>query len=143
MRKLVLIALAITAALPLNSFARSNAILSEREFRAECSFDLTGVRECLQKKQQATEVDLKRAEEKLRESLGRWDQDQRHINIAKARLVASKNVFVKYREAQCAFASSLGGGAIGNALEMRRLACVAELNNRRAEQLRDAVSDLP
>ncbi|PHP90694.1 hypothetical protein CFB52_003385 [Burkholderia sp. AU18528] len=39
--------------------------------------------------------------------------------------------------------SSLGGGAIGNALEMRRLACVAELNNRRAAQLRDAVSDLP
>ncbi|MEB2502855.1 MULTISPECIES: hypothetical protein [Burkholderia] len=39
--------------------------------------------------------------------------------------------------------SSLGGGAIGNALEMQRLACVAELNNRRAAQLRDAVSDLP
>ena len=143
MRKLILIALAITASLPLNAFAKSNgAILSEREFRLECAYEITGVRECLQKKQHATEVDLKRAEEKVQESFGRWDEDQKYINIAKARLVASKKTFVKYREAQCAFASSLGGGAIGNALEMQRLACVAELNNRRAEQLRDAVSDM-
>ncbi|WP_406805837.1 lysozyme inhibitor LprI family protein [Burkholderia semiarida] len=76
-------------------------------------------------------------------NLAQWDEDAKYINLAKIRLAASQKAFVKYRTAQYAFASSLGGGAIGNALEMQRLACVAELNNRRAAQLRDAVSDLP
>jgi len=37
----------------------------------------------------------------------------------------------------------LSGGAAGNAREMGKLACQAELNQRRARQLRDAVAELP
>jgi len=44
---------------------------------------------------------------------------------------------------QCALAAALGGGAIGNALEIRRLACEAELNAWRADQLQRALVDLP
>lgn len=143
-RKIALAALVISAPISLNSFATPNgAILSERELRAECSYEMTGVRECLQEKHRASEVNLKRVEKNARESLDKWDEDPRYIKATRARLVASREAFIKYRETQCAFASSLGGGAIGNALEVQRLACVAELNNRRAEQLRDAVSDLP
>lgn len=147
MRKIkfaALVILVITATLPLSSFSISNdVILNERELRAECSYEITGVRECLQKKQRASEVELKRAGEKVREALTKWDEDPKFIKIAKTKFVASEKAFVEYREKQCAFASSLGGGAIGNALEMQRLACIAELNNRRAKQLRDASSDLP
>ncbi|KAB0632788.1 DUF1311 domain-containing protein [Burkholderia latens] len=129
---------------PLVSIAASHtSAQSERELRGECSYEITGVRECLQRKQEASEVELKRAEEKVRVAFAKWDEDVKYVNLAKIRLAASKKAFIKYRKAQCAFASSLGGGAIGNALEMQRLACVAELNNRRAAQLRDAVSDLP
>ncbi|HHL4083918.1 MULTISPECIES: lysozyme inhibitor LprI family protein [Burkholderia] len=142
MRKIALLVAAAFS--PLISMAAPNApVQSERELRGECSYEITGVRECLQRKQEASEVELKRAEEKVRVAFAKWDEDVKYVNLAKIRLAASKKAFIKYRKAQCAFASSLGGGAIGNALEMQRLACVAELNNRRAAQLRDAVSDLP
>ncbi|KVH08011.1 MULTISPECIES: lysozyme inhibitor LprI family protein [Burkholderia] len=142
MRRIVFLVAAV--AFPLVSIAASHtSVQSERELRGECSNGVTGVRECLQRKQEDSEVELRRAEEKVRNAFAKWDEDSKFISLATTRLAASKKAFVKYREAQCAFASALGGGAIGNALEMRRLACVAELNNRRAAQLRDAVSDLP
>ncbi|WP_080412118.1 lysozyme inhibitor LprI family protein [Burkholderia ubonensis] len=144
MRTIVLTTFATAASLPPDSFAAPNSVIpSERELRAECSYEITGVKECLQKKRQDSEANLKHAEDKAENLFDRWDEDPKYIRITKARFVASKKAFAKYREAQCAFASSLGGGAIGNALEMQRLACVAELNNRRADQLRDAVSGLP
>ena len=43
--------------------------------------------------------------------------------------------FDKYLAAQCAFNRSLGGGAIGHALDMRMLACEVELNITRADEL--------
>jgi uncharacterized protein YecT (DUF1311 family) len=137
-------ALAVTALLPLVSIAAPNTnVQSERELRNECSYEITGVIECLQKKREASEVELKRAEKKVLDVLSKWDEDSKYISLTKARLAASTKAFIKYREDQCAFASSLGGCAIGNALEMMRLACAAELNSRRAEQLHDAVSNLP
>jgi hypothetical protein len=44
--------------------------------------------------------------------------------------------------AQCSYASALGGGAIGNALELRRLACVVELNTRLAQSITSSISRL-
>ncbi|MBR8065689.1 DUF1311 domain-containing protein [Burkholderia ambifaria] len=144
MRTLVLAIFAATACLSTQAFAASNdGTPSERQLRAECSYDATGVKECLQRKQRDSKANLEQAEEKARKTIARWDEDSKYIRITGARLSASNTAFAEYRDAQCAFASSLGGGAIGNALEMRRLACIAELNNRRADQLRDAVSDLP
>ncbi|MCA7998000.1 lysozyme inhibitor LprI family protein [Burkholderia metallica] len=129
MRKIVLLVAATFS--PLISIAApSTPVQSERELRGECSYEITGVRECLQRKQEASEVELKRAEEKVREAFAKWDEDSRYINLAKTRLAASKKAFVKYREAQCAFASALGGGAIGNALEMQRLPRFAHRRER-------------
>ncbi|EEA01362.1 conserved hypothetical protein [Burkholderia sp. H160] len=76
-------------------------------------------------------------------TLSKWDEDNEYVNQAKAKLVALDRKFAEYRETQCEFAASLSGGGAGNAHEMGRLACVSELNNWRAEQLRDAASDLP
>lgn len=144
MRKIVPFAFAAAALIPLAAAASPNGgVQSERELRRECSYEITGVRECLEKKQEASQADLKRAEDEVLDALSHWDEDRKYVNQAKARLAASSTEFAKYRTSQCAFASALGGGAIGNALDMRRLACATELNGRRAEQLRDAVSNLP
>ncbi len=145
MRAITLIGFGLAVYWPVLAFAASTTpVLGERALREECSaFSQAGMRDCLAKKAQDSQKALQQSEEKAASILSQWDEDDRYINQAKAKLAKSNKAFVKYREAQCAFASSLGGGAIGNALEMRRLACVAELNDRRAEQLRDAVSDLP
>lgn|GEM_PF-4538608 len=69
--------------------------------------------------------------------------DVKHIDLAKSKFEASNKGVLRYREAECAFKASLGGGAIGNALEMQRLACVFELNSRRTDQLRSATTVIP
>ena len=55
----------------------------------------------------------------------------------------TSKAYAHYRDAQCAFAASLGGGAIGNALELRRLSCLVGLNNGRAKQINTDSSELP
>ena len=143
MRTMMLIALGCTVFFPLNTDAASSIVQSERALREECSYDIAGVTECLEKKQRASESDLKRAEDDVHGALSKWDEDAKYIGLSTARLAVSGKAFAKYRQEQCTFAASLGGGAIGNALDMRRLACVAELNSRRAEQLRNGIADLP
>ncbi|ORF01093.1 hypothetical protein BGI05_03495 [Snodgrassella alvi] len=55
--------------------------------------------------------------------------------IAKNKLKKSNKEFIKYRDLQGDFAYSLGGGAIGNALNMLKYTCLAELNFQRTKQL--------
>jgi uncharacterized protein YecT (DUF1311 family) len=145
MRAMKLIGFFLAAYLPVSALANSTApALGERALREECSaFSQAGMRDCLAKKAENSQKALRQAEEKVVNALSSWDEDHKYINLAKVKFATSNKDFAKYRDAQCAFASSLGGGAIGNPLDMRRLACVTELNNRRADQLRDAVSDLP
>ena len=110
----------------------------------ECSaFSQSGMRDCLAKKAENSQKALLQAEEKVVNTLSKWDEDNKYVSQAKGKLTASNKEFSKYRETQCEFSASLSGGGAGSAHEMGRLACVSELNNRRAEQLRDAVSDLP
>ncbi|QFZ83297.1 DUF1311 domain-containing protein [Variovorax paradoxus] len=128
------------------SAASSRGLMNEGEIRLECGnefFSMAAVRTCLDKKQAQSEVVLKRAEAQARKAIARWDEDDKYIDLAKTRLAVSSRAFAKYRTEHCAFAASMGGGAIGNALEMGRAACGAELNQRRAEQLRLLVSELP
>jgi len=140
-----LIGFCLAAYLPVWALAAStDPAIGERALREECSaYSQAGMRDCLAKKAESSQKALRQAEEKVASTLSTWDEDHKYIHQAKFKLAASNKDFAKYRDAQCAFASSLGGGAIGNAFDMRRLACVSELNNRRAVQLRDAVTDLP
>ena len=55
--------------------------------------------------------------------------------IAKNKLKKSNKEFIKYRDLQCDFAYSLGGGAIGNAQNMLKYTYLAELNFQRTKQL--------
>jgi uncharacterized protein YecT (DUF1311 family) len=117
--------------------------MDERALRVECSvYSEAGMRECLAKKAADSQKTLKRAENALAAALPRWDEDPKYVGQAKAKLAVSERAFIKYRQSQCDFAASLTGGASGNSHEIKRLACVAELNNRRAAQLSDAAADL-
>lgn len=99
------------------------------------AFSEAGMRDCLATKVAASSAALQRAEDQTFVALSKWDEDAKYVVSAQGKLRASSKAFAQYREAQCAFTSSLGGGAIGNALEIRRLACVAGLNAVRAQQL--------
>jgi uncharacterized protein YecT (DUF1311 family) len=145
MRTMKLIGFCLAACLPALALATSTAsVLDARALREECSaFSQAGMRECLARKAENGRKALTQAEEKAAGILSKWDEDKKYVIQAKAKLAASNKEFAKYRETQCEFSASLSGGGAGNAHEMGRLACVAELNNRRVEQLRNAVSDLP
>ena len=132
--------------LPLSALAAQTVtIASERELRIECSnstpseADMT---ECLKAKALKSQKELQNTETKLIKKLSEWYEEPSYINKAKANLTASNKEFIKYRDAQCKFNYSLGGGAIENALEMRLFACIAELNNRRNQQLIDLMSNI-
>jgi hypothetical protein len=143
MRKLVFIFGLGVLSLLSNSSLASTEIKSEFELRDECSYDSLGMRECLQTKLHESEVSLTSAEEKVKQALEKWDEDPKFIAAAKSKFKKATGAFAKYKEVQCEYAYSLGGGAIGNALDVRRIACMTELNNRRAAQLLDSVVDLP
>ncbi|WP_155122422.1 lysozyme inhibitor LprI family protein [Burkholderia ubonensis] len=111
---------------------------------AQCgAYSQAGMKYCLVMKVDESRVSLKKAEMNVIAVIKKWDEDNKYIRASQAMLAASNKEFVKYREAQCEFSASLSGGGAGNAHEMGRLACIAELNTRRVEQLRNAVSDLP
>jgi len=121
-------------------------ILGERALSRKCSdsfFSQIEIRNCLKKKANASEKALKQAEQNVNDTISKWDEDDKYISESKMKFAASSREFIRYRNAQCKFSASLSGGGAGDVHEMGRLACTTELNNRRAAQLRDAVSDLP
>ena len=132
--------------LPLSALAAQTvSIASEWDLRMECSNSTPSEAEmtrCLKAKALKSQKELQNTEKKMIKILSEWDEDPSNINIAKANLTAANKEFIKYRDAQCKFNYSLGGGAIENALEMRLFACIAELNNRRNQQLIDLMSDI-
>ncbi|WP_250480529.1 lysozyme inhibitor LprI family protein [Caballeronia sp. GAOx1] len=115
----------------------------QHDCRPPLHFSQVHVRACLEEKANQSERDLKQAEQNAISALAQWDEDDRFSRAARAGLSTSNKSFTQYREAQCKFSASLNGGAAGNSHEIRRLACIAELNSKRAEQLRSAASELP
>ncbi|WP_080407968.1 lysozyme inhibitor LprI family protein [Burkholderia ubonensis] len=139
------VGLGLMLSLPLLSIAApGNIVKSEKDLYEECgAYSQAGMKDCLVRKVDESRVSLKKAEMDVIAVIKKWDEDNKYIRASQATLAASNKEFVKYREAQCEFSASLSGGGAGNAHEMGRLACIAELNTRRVEQLRNAVSGLP
>ncbi len=118
-------------------------VIGARALREECSaYSQAGMRDCLSKKAVSSETSLQQTKAKVSRALTMWDEDKTYASQAKANLAISNKDFSKYRDTECKFLASLNGGAASNAHEIRRLACVAELNNRRDAVLTDAISDL-
>jgi Lysozyme inhibitor LprI len=120
-------------------------VQTEAEAREECSgsaFGQAGMRDCLDAKGRATAADLQRAEIAMISALPSVDIWPRFIAEAKSRFAQSNAAFARYRAAQCAFNASMAGGAAGNSREIMRLACVAELNARRASEIGTSAASL-
>ncbi|WP_216819966.1 lysozyme inhibitor LprI family protein [Zoogloea sp. LCSB751] len=139
------VGLGLAVCLPQFVFATPTGLVpSERSIREECgAFSQAGMRDCLAKKADESAKALMRAEQDAVGVLSQWDDDRKYVGLAKTKLARANKAFAKYREVQCGFFASLSGGGAGNSHEMRRLACMAELNSRRAEQLSSAVHELP
>lgn len=144
MRKIIFLIAVIVTCFP--SFVMAaQAIQSEKELRDECSEEsasMVDMRKCLEIKLQVSESSLKESEQAMRLALNAWDEETRYIKQAQTRLDKAGKSFIAFRKSHCEFAYSLGGGAIGNALDMGRIACMAELNNTRAQQLNLMASDI-
>lgn len=126
---------------PLPAFAQLSK--AARVLQEACSeFSQAGMRDCLAKQADASQMALTQAEELVRQQLTRWDEDAKYIAVAKHQLARSNRDFIRYRATQCELARSLVGGAAGNSREIVRLTCVAELNIKRTEQLRESIAGL-
>lgn len=101
------------------------------------------IRVCLMNQAKQSEAALRKAESFVLTAITKWDEDEKYAADAKDRLRLSSKRFSEYRDAQCAFHTALGGGAILNGLEQRRLSCISELNNKQAAMYMDEVSSLP
>lgn len=101
------------------------------------------MRTCLEQNAAASELELVLAERAASSAMARWDEDPKYIRSASAALKTSSKSFMQFRHAQCGFVASLGGGAIGNAAILRRLACMTELNRQQAASIQQAVANLP
>lgn len=97
---------------------------------------------CLGKAAAASEIELKQARTALASAIDRWDEDAKYKAAARRQLDAADHAFAKHRTAHCKLQQSLGGGAVGNGLEMRQLRCVEALNSARAAQLSQMAKSL-
>ncbi|NHZ32730.1 DUF1311 domain-containing protein [Massilia sp. CCM 8692] len=98
-------------------------------------FSQFDIRECLKKHATDSAAALKQAEARAAAAIASWDESDTYIKDAGIKLRAANASFVRDRQVQCAFASSLIGGGAGNSHEIKRLACVADMNARRTFQL--------
>ena len=85
---------------------------------------------------------LREAEAELEKKITGWDEDAKYAAAARTRQRTASQTFAVARQAQCALAASLAGGAAGNASEIARGACVYELNSLRAAQLKETAEKL-
>lgn len=114
------------------------------EILEKCSYDSqAGMHDCLAENVRESSRVLASAEKKLASALARWDERPKFVRKAGRQFISANAAYLTYRDAQCTFAYALGGGAIGNALELRSLACVYGLNMERAGQLTHLASTLP
>lgn len=97
---------------------------------------------CLQQVATASDARLAQARQGLASAIDRWDEEVKYRAAARRRMEDSDQAFEKYRAMQCALQKALGGGAIGNGLEMRRLMCVAALNQHQAMQLEQLMQSI-
>jgi uncharacterized protein YecT (DUF1311 family) len=140
--RVALVALVASAILAVQARA-AEPLASDAENQLCGEHSQAGMRQCLGVKASESAAALKQAEAGAVEAIGRWDEDAKYAKAARAALTASSTAFAKYRERQCAYASALAGGAIGNAHEIIRLRCVTEMNTQRAQEVARRSAGLP
>jgi hypothetical protein len=106
-------------------------------------FSQAEMRPCLQEEVRKSFAALGRSNLNMTQALSAWDETSRYRNAAIAALRRSETAFSAYRKSLCAFDASLGGGAIGTALESRSMRCVIQLNLERSSWLDAKAKAIP
>ena len=119
---------------------------SQAEVRDMCSlenFSQVAFGNCLKAYVEESVARLAKAERDAAARIENWDEGVRYRAQARDALATSNAEFLRFRTRECDFVSALAGGSIGTAHEHWRLACVYELNIRRAASLDGFVAGLP
>lgn len=132
MRTLAITISLLAASLAFDPAFSQAALTGERALRDECSFDPNGINECLHAKVDQSLTRLREARASAAGHIKSRRVDTGRGQPARTLLAIADDAYARYRHAHCAFGASMGGGAIGHALETGRLACVADLNFRQA-----------
>ena len=97
---------------------------------------------CAKAQMSRSKRNLLAAEKELADKLAAWGADEQSAHAAGQYMIYARHTFKQYRAAQCQLAATLSG-APAAAQNIRRNTCKAELNNRRAEQIRVLADNLP
>ncbi len=114
-----------------------------RRMCSERAFAQAALKDCLEAELRASQTALAKAEAALAGSIAAWDEDPNYREAAEAARAIAATAFDTHREAECALAQSLAGGAAGNSRQIMALACAAALNSQRASRLDRHASALP
>lgn len=106
-------------------------------------FSQAEMRTCLQEEVRKSTAALGRGTLQMMQALNAWDETQRYRAAALTALRRSETAFVAYRKSHCVFDASLGGGAIGAALDSRSMRCIIQLNLERAGWLDAKAKAIP
>jgi uncharacterized protein YecT (DUF1311 family) len=98
-------------------------------------------RSCLQQKLVESRASLERTQQELIAHLRGVDQEPQAKQAALAASRSDAKAFVNYSQAHCNAFAALAYG--GNSQQDRRLACQAELNSVRAQQLAGIITRAP
>ena len=101
------------------------------------AFSQVEIRSCLRELNVASEKQLLQTYLLANNAIKKWDEDAKYKTLAQKNLTTSQTAFVKYRQAQCTYEASLGGGAIG--LETLRLRCTFLQNKQRIETIQNSL----
>ena len=125
-----------------NSFAAG--VPFEHLIRDQCAdryFSQVEVQSCVRKHAADSRTVLQKAQTQVAAEIRQWDEETGYKDAALKKYEAAEKSFAAYRDRYCDWAASLGGGAIGTALEMRKNACIAEQNRTHAGQLREMIKN--
>jgi uncharacterized protein YecT (DUF1311 family) len=106
-------------------------------------FSQAEMRTCLQEEVRKSTAALGRGNLQMTQALNAWDETPRYRTAALTALRRSESAFVAYRKSHCAFDASLGGGAIGTALDSRSMRCIIQFNLERVGWLDAKAKAIP
>lgn len=118
--------------------------LVEKGASSDCgAYSQAEMRTCLMSASESSAAALRSATISANEAIAKWDESPKYVSVARIRLSEANSAFEKYRAAQCNWSVAIGGGAIGNALEIRRHRCISDMNTARIAQIKAMVEELP
>lgn len=127
----------ILAALALFSSAVNSATVEATIDECWKGNDHRGMSECVSRRATSARDNLQAVERAMREYIARSQEDISYLAPVRQRFESSVSSYLKYRTEQCSLREALA--MMGNGAVQIRLACEAELDLNRAQELRSGL----